>query len=289
MLATAIIVFREVLEAALIIGIVLVATQGLLKRGIWVGTGIVVGLGGAGLMAVFADAISSAFAGIGQEVFNAGILLFAVIMLGWHNVWMKRHGRAMAQQMRDMGQAIKLGHRSMTMLAVVIGLAVLREGSEVVLFLYGVAVAQQDSSRLMFAGGLLGLLSGAVVGLLMYRGLLRISSKYLFTVTTWLITLLAAGLAAQAAGFLTQADVLPPLVQTMWDTSGILAQHSILGRMLQTLIGYVDQPSGIQVLFYAATLIGIALLMRLYSSAPSPSVLPANAFEQSMVNQFRKV
>jgi len=108
------------------------------------------------LVAWFADAISSALAGVGQEVFNAGIMLFAVVMLGWHNVWMKRHGREMAQHMRDMGQSVKLGNRSMIMLAVVIGLAVLREGSEVVLFLYGIAVAQQDSPGLMLSGGLMG-------------------------------------------------------------------------------------------------------------------------------------
>ena len=277
MLATAIIVFREVLEAALIIGIVLAATQGLARRNVWVSVGIVAGIGGAGLVALFADVISSALAGAGQEVFNAGILLFAVAMLGWHNVWMRRHGREMAQQMRDVGQAIKTGDRSMYMLAVVVGLAVLREGSEVVLFLYGIAIAQQDSSRLMISGGLLGLLAGAAMGMLMYRGLLRLSSRHLFTVTTWLITLLAAGMAAQAAGFLTQADLLPALVQSMWDTSHILAQSSIFGRVLQTLVGYVDHPNGMQVLFYAMTLIGIAVLMRLYGNAPSPKTEPANA------------
>jgi high-affinity iron transporter len=277
MLATAIIVFREVLEAALIIGIVLAATQGLAKRNIWVSAGIGTGLVGAGLVALFADAISTAVAGAGQEVFNAGILLFAVIMLGWHNVWMKRHGREMAQQVRAMGQAILLGSRSMYMLAVVIGVAVLREGSEVVLFLYGIAVAQQDSSRLMLAGGLLGLLAGAMMGLLMYRGLLRISSKHLFTITTWLITLLAAGMAAQAAGFLTQADLLPPLVPSMWDTSGILAQNSVPGRVLQTLVGYADHPSGMQVLFYAATLAGIAVLMRFYGAARASTIQSLNA------------
>lgn len=277
MLATAIIVFREVLEAALIIGIVLAATQGLRKRETWVGIGVAAGIAGAGLVALFADVISSAFAGIGQEVFNAGILLFAVIMLGWHNVWMKRHGREMARHVRDMGQAIRSGNRSMTILAVVIGLAVLREGSEVVLFLYGIAVAQQDSARMMLIGGLLGLMSGAVAGLLMYRGLLRIPSRHLFTVTTWLITLLAAGMAAQAAGFLAQADLLPPLVQTMWDTSGMLAQNSVPGRVLQTLVGYVDHPSGIQVLFYAVTLISIAVLMRLYGNAPVSKIQTVNA------------
>lgn len=277
MLATAVIVFREVLEAALIVGIVLAATQGLARRVSWVSIGIMAGVAGAGLVAWFADAISSALAGVGQEVFNAGIMLFAVLMLGWHNVWMKRHGREMAQQMRDMGQAVKFGSRSMYMLAVVVGLAVLREGSEVVLFLYGIAVAQQDSPGLMLSGGMLGLLSGAIVGLLMYRGLLRISSRYLFTVTTWMITLLAAGMAAQAAGFLTQADLLPPLVQSMWDTSDIVAQNSVLGRVLQTLIGYADHPSGIQVLFYAITLVSIAVLMRLYGNAPSAKVQPLNA------------
>jgi len=277
MLATAIIVFREVLEAALIIGIVLAATQGLARRGVWVSAGIAAGIAGAGLVAIFADAISATAAGMGQEVFNAAILLFAVVMLGWHNVWMKRHGREMAQHMRDVGQAVKQGSRSMTMLAVVIGLAVLREGSEVVLFLFGIAVAQQDSFGLMLSGGLLGLLSGAMMGLLMYRGLVRISSRYLFTVTTWMITLLAAGMAAQAAGFLEQADLLPPLVQSLWDSSGIVAQNSILGRVLQTLVGYADHPSGMQVLFYAATLAGIAVLMRLYGSASSAKVQPVNA------------
>jgi len=277
MLATVIIVFREVLEAALIIGIVLAATQGLARRVSWISAGIMAGVAGAGLVAWFADAISSALAGVGQEVFNAGIMLFAVVMLGWHNVWMKRHGREMAQHMRDMGQAVKLGNRSMIMLAVVIGLAVLREGSEVVLFLYGIAVAQQDSPGLMLSGGLIGLLSGAMMGLLMYRGLLRISSRHLFTVTTWMITLLAAGMAAQAAGFLTQADLLPPLVQSMWDTSGIVAQNSVFGRVLQTLIGYADHPSGIQVLFYAATLVSIAVLMRRYGNVTAPKVQPINA------------
>jgi len=267
MLATAIIVFREVLEAALIIGIVLAATQGLARRGSWVGTGVAAGLVGAGLVAVFADVISAALAGMGQEVFNAGILLFAVVMLGWHNVWMKRHGREMAREMKHVGHQIKSGHRTMAMLVMVIGLAVLREGSEVVLFLYGIAAMQTDSTQLMFVGGLFGLSLGAVAGFMMYRGLLRLSSKHLFTVTTVLITLLAAGMAAQAAGFLVQADLLPSLVQSMWDTSGILAQNSVLGRVLQTLIGYVDHPSGIQVVFYATTLIVIVVLMRIFGDA----------------------
>jgi len=277
MLATAIIVFREVLEAALIVGIVLAATKGLAERGLWVSAGIGVGLGGAALVAMFAGAIAGTAAGMGQEVFNASVLFIAVVMLGWHNVWMGRHGRDMAQQMNAVGRAVTLGSRPMYVLAVVVGLAVLREGAEVVLFLYGIAIAQQEQAGLMLAGGVLGLLLGMGAGLLLYLGLLRISSKRLFIVTSWLIALLAAGMAAQGAGFLVQADLLPSLVQPLWDTSALLSQHSIPGRILQTLIGYADRPAGMQVVFYVVTLAVIGVLMWFYGSPLSRSSLPRTA------------
>jgi len=277
MLATAIIVFREVLEAALIVGIVLAATKGLAKCGLWVSAGIGVGLGGAALVAMFAGAIAGTAAGMGQEVFNASVLFIAVVMLGWHNIWMGRHGRDMAQQMNAVGRAVTLGSRPMYVLAVVVGLAVLREGAEVVLFLYGIAIAQQEQAGLMLAGGVLGLLLGMGAGLLLYLGLLRISSKRLFIVTSWLIALLAAGMAAQGAGFLVQADLLPSLVQPLWDTSALLSQHSIPGRILQTLIGYADRPAGMQVVFYVVTLAVIGVLMWFYGSPLSRSSLPRTA------------
>lgn len=264
MLATAIIVFREVLEAALIISIVLAATRGLARRGFWVTVGIGAGLAGAGLVAGFAGVIASAAAGAGQELFNASILFVAVGMLTWHNVWMGRHGRELAQHMNAVGQAVTAGTRPMYILAVVVGVAVLREGAEVVLFLYGIAVAQQGQAGLMFAGGVLGLLLGAGVGMMLYLGLLRMSSRHLFTVTSWLIALLAAGLAGQAAALLVQADLLPALGNAVWDSSHILPQASIVGRILQTLIGYADRPSGMQILFYGVTLCVIAVLMRVY-------------------------
>src|SRR4051812_50038275 len=103
MLATAIIVFREVLEAALIVGIVLAASRGIAYRGAWIAGGIAAGMIGATLVAAGAETIASAAAGMGQELFNAAILLAAVVMLGWHNIWMTTHGRGMA------GAAHRLG------------------------------------------------------------------------------------------------------------------------------------------------------------------------------------
>ena len=111
MLSTAIIVFREILEAALIIGVVLAASRGVVGRNKAVFAGIFGGLAGAVLVALFAGEISSAVAGSGQELFNATVLLIAVVMLGWHNVWMKRHGREMARAMADIGAAVRSGGR----------------------------------------------------------------------------------------------------------------------------------------------------------------------------------
>jgi high-affinity iron transporter len=100
MLATLLIVFREVIEAGLIVGIVLAATKGVPSRGLWVGYGVVGGVAGAWLVAAFAGEIAPLFEGAGQELFNAGILLVAVVMLTWHNVWMASHGRTIAPETR---------------------------------------------------------------------------------------------------------------------------------------------------------------------------------------------
>lgn len=267
MLGTLIIVFREVIEAGLIIGIVLAATRGLPGRGAWVGFGVVGGIAGACMVAAFAGVIADAFAGTGQELFNVAVLAVAVAMLGWHNVWMARHGSMMAAEMRAVGESVAAGRRSLAALAIVVGIAVLREGSEVVLFLYGI-LAQGDSTALaMVFGGALGLALGAILAALMYLGLLRIPSRHLFSTTSFLIALLAAGMAAQAVAFLQQAGFVTILENTVWDTSGLLRQSSVLGRMLHTLVGYSDRPSQLQLFVYVATLAAIVVMSRKFGAA----------------------
>jgi high-affinity iron transporter len=226
MLATAIIVFREVLEAALVVGIVLAASRGVAGRGLWVSSGIAAGVLGATLVAACASAIAVAVNGIGQELFNAAILFTAVAMLGWHNIWMSRHGRELASAAATLGRAVLGGSRPLYALALVVGIAVLREGSEIVLFLYGIAIASGTGGLSMLGGGILGLAGGAAVGALIYFGLLAIPLRRLFTVTSWLILLLAAGMASQGAAFLMQANLLPSLGNDLWDTSLILSENS---------------------------------------------------------------
>lgn len=268
MLAVAIIVFREVLEAALVVGIVLAASRGVPRRGRWVAYGIGAGVLGAMLVAGFTDQIASAVNGIGQEIFNASVLFGAVLMLGWHNVWMSRHAKEHVIEATRVGREVLSGSRPLYALAIVCGLAVGREGSEIVLFVYGIVAAQGGTALSLLSGGALGLVAGVVVGAGLYLGLVTIPLRHLFTVTSWLILLLASGMAAQGAAFLLQADLLPPL-GNLWDTSQFLSEKSVLGQTLHALVGYVAQPTGIQLVFYIGTLVLIASLMRLFGRAPA--------------------
>jgi high-affinity iron transporter len=261
MLGALIIVFREVIEAGLIIGIVMAATRGVAGRGRWVTYGVVAGVLGAVLVAFFAGAISQAFEGSGQEMFNASVLGIAVVMLMWHNAWMARHGREIADEMRQIGADVSQGAKSLTALAIVIGLAVLREGSEVVLFLYGI-LASGTSGMALFTGGVLGVASGAVFTALTYFGLLAIPTRYIFAVTSWLIALLAAGMASQSVQFLYSAGTINILGSTVWDTSWLLTENSIFGKLMHTLIGYTSQPTQLQLIAYLGTLVAMYLLVR---------------------------
>jgi high-affinity iron transporter len=265
-LAALIIVFREVFEAGLIIGIVLAVTGSVPRRNRWIGGGVLAGALAACVVAAFAGALSQLFAGMGQELFNAAILVIAVMMLTWHNVWMAHHGREMAGEMRAVGQAVAAGTKPLLALAVVVGVAVLREGSEVALFLYGVAASDGSSALSLLIGGVIGLALGGGVCLLTYFGLMRIPPRALFATTTVLISLLAAGMAAQAVAFLERANWLNSMDKVVWDSGWLLSEKSIAGRTLHTLIGYTDQPTEMQLVVYAAVLLVTFMLMRLTGS-----------------------
>ena len=280
MLQTAIIVFREVLEAALVVGIVAAACRGVQRRGYWITAGITAGVFGASLVALSAEAIAAAASGIGQELLNAAILGTAVLMLGWHCVWMGRHGRELARDAGQLGKSVAAGDLPLYAVAAAIGMAVLREGSETVLFLAGIASSSEDGLMQMTAGGILGAAAGIATGALLYAGLLRIPLRYFFAVTNVMVLMLAAGMAAQAAGFLVQADVIPSLLNPVWDASAWLSESSILGKILHGLIGYQARPAGIQVVAYALTLVSIWTLTRL---APQPQAVSQDAGRASKV------
>lgn len=268
MLSAAIIVFREALEAALIIGIIAAATRGMPARNAWLFGGMLAGIAGSIIVAALTGQIAEMAEGLGQELFNAGILGLAALMLAWHNIWMSRHGMQLARDAKRLGQDVLSGNREMSALALVVSLAILREGSETALFLYGLLSGSGTSLSTVLGGGALGLLAGALAGYGLYAGFLRIPPRLFFAATSGLILLLAAAMASQVARFLVQADLLPSLADPLWDTSWVLDNGSLLGRFLHTLIGYEAMPSGIQVLFYGTTLVLILAGMRIFRVQP---------------------
>jgi len=263
MFGTAIIVFREVLEASLIIGILAAATRSVPNSRRWLSAGLVAGLAGSGLVAAFTDVIGSLASGVGQEIFNAIVLGIAVLMLAWHNIWMSSHGAALAASAKSAGNNIRDGSSECSVLLVIVGIAVLREGSETVLFLYGIAASGDGGHTSMLIGGLVGMLAGVAVGYTLYAGLLRIPLRWFFTATGILVLLLAAGLASQAAHFLIQADLLPSLAAPLWDTSSVLPENGLPGMLLHSLIGYDSRPAGMQIVFYLSALVAILIGMKL--------------------------
>lgn len=260
MLAALIIVFREVLEAGLIVGVVLAASRGVPGRGRAVTLGILTGIAGSALVALFAAQISDAFSGRGQELFTAAVLLLAVAMLAWHVVWMAQHAREMTARLRQLGQSVAAGQQSVLVLGIAVAAAVMREGSEVVLFLTGIMMQGTSQAAALAIGSSGGLVLGAAVSAVVYFGLAAVPLRRVFAVTGVLVTLLAAGLAAEAMRQLSNAGVVNVLDRTLWDTSWLVGEDSWLGRVLHVLTGYIDRPNGIEVLAYVLTAGGIFLL-----------------------------
>jgi len=269
MLGAAIIIFRETLEAALLIGIVAAATRAIPGRGLWVSGGISAGLAGAAVVAAMAGQLAALFDGVGQELLNASILGVAVVLLGWHNAWMSAHGAELAADARQIAQDVREGRRQLSAVLIVIALAVLREGSESALFLYGLVSGGEVSGVAAAGGGALGLLAGATLGLILYAGMLRIPMRWFFTVTSAFILVLAAGMASQMARFLIQADMLPSLASPLWNISSVLPSDSPVGILMHALVGYEAAPAGMQVVFYVATLLTVLAAMQWARRAPS--------------------
>ena len=180
MISAMVIVFREVLEMTLILGVLLAATRGVTHSRQWIGFGALVGLMGAVVVALFMDEMESSMNGDGELVFNAVVLSLAAIMMAWTVLWMSQHGREMSARMKQVGSSVLEGELPITALFFVALSAVMREGSEAVFFLFGAAQAISTDGWNMLWGSLLGLLAGATVGFILYHSLIRIPVRQLF-------------------------------------------------------------------------------------------------------------
>jgi len=272
MTSALIIVFREMLEMALVLGVLFAATKGLQTSRRWISAGMGAGVVGALLFAGFMEEIESSVNGNGEFLFNAVVLCIASLLIAWTVVWMSKHGREMAEKMKRVGQQVADGDAPRMALAVVAAAAVLREGGEAVFFLFGAAQTVQQDGASVLTGAGMGIVLGVITAYLIYRGLVRIPLRHLFAVIGWLLIVVAAGMASQAVENLVMIDVLPPIVDPLWNSSAWLPQSGVMGEILHVMIGYSDQPGGMQVVVFAVALLGMAVLnQRLRSSSVQPA------------------
>ncbi|EAW9117808.1 FTR1 family protein [Salmonella enterica subsp. enterica serovar Chandans] len=249
MIAVILIVFREVLEAGLIISVILAACKGY-KINHLVIAGTTSGIVFSGVLALFTNNIENALSGTGQEVFNAALLLTATAMLSWQIVWMSTKGKKFAEVSKNEVRNILSNDGKNYAIAVVVAIAVMREGSEVVLFMYSIIISTGTSMTAMLAGGIAGVISGISVTFLLYRGLIFIPLRVIFLFSNIILTFIAAGLASQGAGILSSIDVIPEIKDTVWDSSWLLSDNSWAGGLARAIFGYTSTPSGVQVIIW---------------------------------------
>lgn len=255
MFATALIVFRESLEAALFVGIVAAATRQLSGRARWLAGGVAAGVLGALALALMAQQVSGWFDGLGQDMVNIAVLSVALAMLLWHCIWVATHSKEMAQEACQLGISVRTGQRKPWALVTAVALAVLREGAETVLFVGGALTggAAASPGEVVLAGAV-GVGLGVGAGIVIYGGLSRIPARHLFTATNGLIAILAGSIASQLVKSLTQAGFIERWSSPLWDTSHALAPDSALGTLLHALVGYDARPSAAQIASYVAVL-----------------------------------
>lgn len=254
MLPAFIITFREILEIALILSVIAAATKGLKQQKRWIWSGIFLGLIGSSIIAIFAKNISDFASGIGMELFNASILICATLIICWTAIWMRVHARKVFSNIKKQTTKVIDGDLPKHTITLIIALAVLREGAEIIIFLYSMIASGQEA-HLLILGALGGVGVGSTLGLLLYLGIISIPTKLIFKVTTILLFLIASGMAATSAKFLVAAGYFGSLSNTLWDTSNILSDKSITGQIMHVLLGYSSNPMAIQLIFYCSTLV----------------------------------
>lgn len=252
MLNALIVVFRESLEAMLVIGVLLawIARQpdpAMLRRGLWAGA-----IGGVGLafaLGFATFAAQSQLQGRALEIFQVGMLLFAAGLILQMVLWMRRHGRHMKRDLEA-----KAGRVSGTVgIATVAALAVAREGAETVVFLYGMGLERSGTDLLtILAAAAAGLALAASTGWLVTRGARFLSYRVLFGASEILLLLIAGSLLGAGIDRMIGFDWLPPLLDPVWDSSGLLDDGSGAGRLLADFVGYRARPSASLLIAYAA-------------------------------------
>lgn len=259
------IVWRESVEALLVVGILftwLRASEAGRKGLPWLWAGVAAGLALAFALALVLLGISSWLSDEGQEWFQAIMALAACALVVQMVYWMKRHGRTLKRELEG-GASQSMADSNWWGLLVLVMIAVAREGSETVVFLYGTIAAGVDGAAWQLTlAGLLGFFAALFTFFLLQLGGKLITWRRFFKVTEILLLLLASSLLVSGLDHLISLEVLPTLIDPVWDSSWLLDANGGIGKVLADFAGYRAFPALSQLLIWVLYWVGVWRLLK---------------------------
>jgi high-affinity iron transporter len=232
--------------------------RGELGRFIWYGVGVAVVISGAAAVGLVAAGIE--LEGRAEQIFEGIMLVLAAALLTGMILWMQRQGAVWRAALASEVRQATVGTGGWGLFAVAF-LAVVREGIELALLL--VATTLQGSLPATVLGVTLGIGAAAVIGFLLYRGVLRLNLASFFRITNILLLLFAAGMVGMGVHEFIEAGLLPAVVDPLWNINPLLSDKSTVGQLLKSLFGYNGNPALTEALAYVAYLIAVVAAMRL--------------------------
>lgn len=264
MITAALIIFREIFEIALIISIITASTNNIKNSKKSIAYGILLGIILSIIFGVFFNFISSAFSGAGQEIFNLIVILITIVLIIYTIVWMKNSAASYNQKIKQKSYLISTGAEHLYSLTLIIAFALLREGVEISLFISGMIITGVNFEQIII-GTVIGISLGIVATMTIYFGILRLSHRYFFTITSWLLIVLAISLATELARILLSLGILSNYSYPIWDSSWLISDDSLVGNFLGVFIGYHAKPSLVEIFFAIFTLLAVIIINKIAS------------------------
>jgi high-affinity iron transporter len=259
------IVWRESVEALLVVGILyawLKNGDADARRGIpYLWAGVAAGLLAAVALGAALVGFTEELSGDAQDYFQTGMVLVACVLIVQMVLWMKHHGRSMK---RDMEASLERSKQDANWWGVtlLVALAIAREGSETVIFLYGLGFGQSGHvDPMQYLAVAIGLALAFLTFYLLQLGGKIFSWRLFFRVTEIMLLFLAAGLFETGVDKLIDKEILPVVMNQVWDTSWLLDDSSTFGSLVATLTGYRAHPAGMNLIAYAVYWAVIFLLL----------------------------
>lgn len=263
MLASLLITFRETLEAALVVGIVLTfltkTNLNIFKKFVWRGVSIGVGL--AIIIAFLLEAFFGGFTGRSEQIFE-GILMFTTVgFLTWMIMWVHKQKDVAKKLKEKVALHTKEGYG--LGIVILVASSVFREGVETVLYLKASSIAGASNQ---FLGAVVGIGAALLFGYALFRWAIKVNISRVFNITSIFLLLFAAGLLAHGVHEFQEAALLPIFsFDPLFNLSHILDHKSTFGSLLRVVFGYTSKPTSLELVSYASYIAIILWIQRLTS------------------------